>query len=260
MFARLTWLAAILMLAACGSTDVPSAIKPIDPDLDETGVVRVLTAANPNPPTLLDAVLAQGVSVKAAKEAFLRYDTFAYRIKKPTYMVVVDFTLHSAQKRFWMINRESGKVDALTVAHGAGSDPTDTGFAQKFSNVPDSRMSSLGSYLIAEKYVGRNGESMRLDGLERTNMYARDRAIVLHPAVYVKDGQKVQGRSWGCPAIPYEWIKSAIARLASGSFMYIYGVGQPTDGDRLTIQRWELIPRALWVNESEEAPIEGVWN
>lgn len=263
MFSRAIVFAAALLLVACGSTDVPSALKPIDPDLDETGFMRALVDVSGNadqPPTLLQAAIAQGVPLRAAKEAFLRYDTFAYRVKNAGFMVVIDMTLHSSQKRFWMINRASGKVDALTVAHGAGSDPKNTGFAQTFSNVPDSKMSSLGSYLISEKYVGRNGDSMRLDGLERTNLYARDRAIVLHPAMYVKDGQKVQGRSWGCPAIPYDWIKTAISRLANGSFMYIYGVSQADErGDRLAIQRWELIPRALWVNESEEAPIEGVW-
>ena len=49
-----------------------------------------------------------------------------------------------------------------------------------------SRQSSLGLFRTADTYVGQNGYSLRLDGLEPGfNSQARARAIVMHGAKYV---------------------------------------------------------------------------
>ena len=43
--------------------------------------------------------------------------------------------------------------------------------------------------MTADTYVGKNGYSLRLDGLDRGfNDRARDRAIVMHGAPYVERG------------------------------------------------------------------------
>lgn len=246
-----------LGLAACApQNQQPLAFEPVHPELDSTGTMQALAAQSGQETiTLLQAITAQGVPPRLAKEALLKYDRFAYRVTNPAFLVMVDFTQHSSEKRFFMVNRASGKVDALEVAHGEGSDPKDDGTPKYFSNVPNSHMSSLGSYLIQERYFGSNGESIRLDGLERTNSNARDRFIVLHPAKYVKEGQRKQGMSWGCPAIPYAWIKTALQRLSGGAFMYIAGNNQHNNAnDDYFIRQWNMIPKAQWVNEYEEAP------
>ena len=54
-----------------------------------------------------------------------------------------------------------------------------------FSNEYGSYKSSLGFYLTASTYQGRNGYSLILDGLEKgINDRARERAIVVHGATY----------------------------------------------------------------------------
>lgn len=245
-----------LLFAACaGEEHLPIALEPVVPEGEEASL-KVQSRA---PMTLLEAVLKQGVPAKVAKEALFKYDKFVDHVKKPAFITMVDFSQHSSKKRMYIVNRKTGDVDAIPVAHGAGSDPDNDGIPQFFSNVPNSHMSSLGAYLVAEEYKGKYGASLRLDGLERTNSNVRNRAIVLHPADYVKEGQKKQGRSWGCPAVPYAWIEKIIERTADGAFLYAYGINKrkASINDDGLIQQWNLIPVDQWVDESEEAPLAG---
>jgi len=240
------------LLSACGGggegrsladlIDLPKAPKPADP----------------LPDFLLPHVIAQGVPAAAAAMAFQRYEMFRPKIRNGRFVSLIDFTAHSGQPRLYVIEVATGQVDVVPVAHGAKSDPDDDGRAQTFSNVPNSRKSSLGSYLINEKYYGKYGASMRTDGLEPTNNMARPRAIVMHPSNYVSEGRKKQGRSWGCPAVPYSWITRLIERLRDGSFMFAYSnVAGTSSFDELEINRIMLDPSYRWVNESEAAPLDG---
>ena len=69
------------------------------------------------------------------------------------------------------------------VAHGRN---TGDNLATRFSNELDSRQTSLGLFVTDDTYVGSNGYSLRLDGLDvGFNDRARDRAIVMHGAPYV---------------------------------------------------------------------------
>lgn len=253
---KLGFLISVLFVAACAERENPIALQAVQPD--EEVASRIGSQRLSGPLTLYTAVTTQGVPSKVAKKAFEKYDEFEPQVRNKAYIVMVDFTQHSKNKRFYMVNRSTGKVDQWSVAHGSGSDPDNDGMAQYFSNVPDSHMSSLGSYLIQEKYVGKFGESLRLDGLESTNSNVRDRAIVLHPSNYVKDGLSKQGRSWGCPAIPYDWIKTVIARTVDGTFMYAYGINKRSArADIRALQQWDMVPRHLWTNEGEDAPLWG---
>lgn len=236
-----------LLLVACAGRENPIALERVENPM--------MVGADGKPMTLYSSVVTQGVPTKVAQAAFIKYDQFAPFVRNPAYIVMIDFTQHSGQRRFFMVNRQSGVVDQWVVAHGSGSDPNDDGYADYFSNVPDSHMSSLGAYLIQEKYASdRFGESLRLDGLEETNSNVRDRAIVLHPSHSVDDGNGKQGRSWGCPAIPYEWIQTVIARSENGGFMYAYGVNKGSKAEELrALQQWNLIPKSQWTNESEDA-------
>jgi hypothetical protein len=210
--------------------------------------------------TLLESVVAGGVPTDIAQQALLKYDAFADHITNLAYFVIVDMTQSSNQKRFYLVNKLTGAVDSMEVAHGAGSDPQDTGWAKYFSNTPDSKMTSLGAYIIAERYVGKHGPSLRLDGLEDTNSNVRARDIVIHQASYVRDGSDKQGRSWGCPAVPSTWIDTVLQRLEGGAFMYIFGVNTlPPDPAKAAYEatRWNAIPRALWPDEGEGAPFNG---
>lgn len=118
-------------------------------------------------------------------------------------VIVVDMSLPAKQKRLWAFRiggMEPELILTSRVAHGSGSDPDGDGHAQRFSNIPNSNMTSLGLYRIAERYKGKNGWSRKLDGLfARFNSNARKRAVVLHPSSYV--GPVHVGRSHGCPAV-----------------------------------------------------------
>lgn len=74
--------------------------------------------------------------------------------------------------------------------------------------------------------MGKNGLSMRMDGLEYCNNKARERAIVVHYADYVshefiKENGRL-GRSFGCPALPIEGYEKLIDKIKDGSCFYIY--------------------------------------
>ena len=68
------------------------------------------------------------------------------------------------------------------MAHGRGSGDN---YAVAFSNRPGSYQSSLGFFRTGDTYMGKNGYSLFLDGLEKgINDKARERAIVVHGANY----------------------------------------------------------------------------
>jgi len=78
-----------------------------------------------------------------------------------------------------------------------------------------------------DTYVGSNGYSLQLDGLEPGfNGRARDRAIVMHGAPYVS-AEFIQangrlGRSWGCPALRDTVARDVIDRVKGGSLLFAY--------------------------------------
>lgn len=119
-------------------------------------------------------------------------------------LTVIDYTLPSVEPRLWVIDRVTHTVlFSELVAHGKNSGENQT---TRFSNALNSLQTSMGLFATDDTYVGSNGYSLRLDGLERdVNDRARDRAIVMHGAPYVNAAIAKQqgrlGRSWGCPAL-----------------------------------------------------------
>ena len=110
------------------------------------------------------------------------------------------------------------------VAHGRN---TGENLATKFSNEMNSRQTSLGLFVTDEPYVGSNGYSLKLDGLDvGFNDRARERAIVMHGAAYVDARlaatQGRIGRSWGCPALRTAIAAKVIDRIRGGSVIFSY--------------------------------------
>ena len=143
----------------------------------------------------------------------------------PETLTVIDYSRPSTQKRLWVVDLATREViyEEL-VAHGQGSGGN---LATAFSNTPDSHQSSLGLFVTAESYVGKNGYSLRLDGLDRGfNDRARERAIVMHGAPYVTSElartQGRLGRSWGCPAVSDAVARSLIDVVKGGNLVFAY--------------------------------------
>ena len=131
----------------------------------------------------------------------------------------------STEPRLWVFDLNSG--DMLfkeLVAHGRH---TGDNLARHFSDQMNSRQSSLGLFRTADTYVGSNGYSLRLDGLEPGfNGRARERAIVMHGAPYVSaafvKAQGRLGRSWGCPAVSEAVARDVIDTVKGGGLVFSY--------------------------------------
>jgi hypothetical protein len=137
---------------------------------------------------------------------------------------IVDFSKPSADPRFHVVNLASGNVDSYRVAHGRGSDPSHSGWLQRFSNDFGSYATSNGTYVTTDYYDGKYGLSLRVRGLDWSNNNAEARAIVIHNAWYAEDdmiplhGQL--GRSEGCFAMSRKNQYEVMRKLAGGRMIY----------------------------------------
>lgn len=146
-------------------------------------------------------------------------------IDAPPTLTLIDYSRPSVEPRLWVFDLVTG--DLLfreLVAHGRN---TGDNFATQFSNEVDSRQTSLGLFVTDDPYVGSNGYSLRLDGLDvGFNDRARDRAIVMHGAPYVSEelaaAQGRIGRSWGCPALRPAIAAKVIDRIRGGGVIFSY--------------------------------------
>lgn len=163
----------------------------------------------------------KGLSREAFDYAYKGYEHLVVkkRISQPGYLTICDFSQSIRQKRFYLIDIANNKVVLNTyVAHGRKSGGE---YARKFSNGFKSLQSSLGFYITKNTYVGENGLSLRLEGLEPGfNDKAYRRAVVVHGATYIGNG--LTGRSFGCPAVPKKESKAIINTIKNGTCLFVY--------------------------------------
>jgi len=143
----------------------------------------------------------------------------------PGKLSVIDYSRPSTEPRMWIFDLIRQRLlFEEWVAHGRNSGDNRT---QHFSNKDGSFMSSLGAFTAKETYMGGNGYSLRLEGLEPGfNDHARDRAIVIHGAPYVNPAiarlQGRLGRSLGCPAVRLSVARPLIDSLRGGTMVFAY--------------------------------------
>jgi hypothetical protein len=157
--------------------------------------------------------------------AAARCATLTGVVDRATTLTVIDYSRPSTEPRLWVLDLEAHKLlyEEL-VSHGQGSGGN---LATSFSNRPDSHQTSLGLFVTDTTYVGRNGYSLRLEGLDRGfNDRARERAIVMHGAPYVNaDVARTLGRlgrSHGCPAVREMIARELIDRIKGGNLVFSY--------------------------------------
>ena len=190
--------------------------------------VRSTTATTP-PRITLEAALAAAAPTlrpEALHAALEAWTSLRSRGAIPgDSLSVIDYGLPSTALRLWVFDVEKASLLYLErVAHGRN---TGEDLATTFSNEDGSLMTSLGPFLTGEAYVGKNGYSLRLRGLEQgLNDRAEARAIVLHGAPYVSDDfirlAGRLGRSHGCPAVRLEIARELIDRVKGGSLLYAW--------------------------------------
>jgi hypothetical protein len=172
------------------------------------------------PRVMVDPVVDPRI-VARARAAFDRHRS---QIVHGDIVGIADFTRASREDRFFLLDTNSGRVTRHLVSHGRGSDPSHTGFLQRFSNQIGSEASSNGAYLTSDYYYGKYGRSMRVRGLDPTNNNAETRAIVVHTAWYAEPNVAQEtgrlGRSEGCFALPHSSLEEVLARLGPGRFLY----------------------------------------
>lgn len=171
-----------------------------------------------------EAQLAQQMNFDLFQKAMIGFYHIEH-LKFKDKIVITDYSKPSTEKRFYVVDLEKKKLLYHTwVAHGKNSGEN---LATNFSNVQDSKKSSLGFFLTAETYQGKNGFSLRLDGIEKNiNHNARKRNIVIHGADYVSQEfihtEGRLGRSWGCPALPNTLSKEIIKNISGGRCLFVY--------------------------------------
>lgn len=146
-------------------------------------------------------------------------------IAAPPTLTVIDYSRPSVDPRLWVFDlRDGALLFKDLVAHGKASGEN---MAERFSDDENSHESSLGLFVTRDTYIGHNGYSLRLDGLEPgVNDHAMARAIVMHGAPYVSEAvaqkQGRLGRSWGCPALREAVAHQIIDTVRNGGVVFSY--------------------------------------
>jgi L,D-transpeptidase catalytic domain len=205
--------------AAAAPADAPSRPR----SLSSSAVPPSVAAHVNNPrierpgalsPRVLDLALAAATCAQSRR-----------LVAAPKTLTIIDYSLPSTEPRLWVLDLQTGRtLYEEVVAHGRGSGGN---MATAFSNSANSHQTSLGLFVTEDTYIGQNGYSMRLNGLEPgVNDQARARAIVMHGAPYVDPAiaaaQGRLGRSWGCPALRPAVAKELIDHIKGGNLLFSY--------------------------------------
>ena len=145
--------------------------------------------------------------------------------KEKNILTIVDFSLPSTEKRMFVLDLDKKTILLQSyVAHGKNTGDL---YAKNFSNKSNSNTSSVGLFLTEGSYNGRNGYSLRLNGLEKgVNDNAKKRNIVVHGADYANpkfiETSGRLGRSLGCFAVPESVNAEIINTIKGKSILYVY--------------------------------------
>lgn len=177
----------------------------------------------------ISIIQSQGVGINSN---VLRLSLIAYTnakkqgVSQNNLLTIIDYSKPSTEKRLWVLDLKNNRTLFHTwVTHGKNSGGL---YANSFSNQLGSLKSSIGLFTTDYRpYMGGNGYSLRLNGLEHgINDKAYQRSVVIHGAWYVGNetikryGQL--GRSWGCPAVSTDIARSLIDTIKSKTLVFAY--------------------------------------
>jgi hypothetical protein len=184
-----------------------------DDNLNSAGLYALINDTSLNP--------------EAFRIGYMGYQTLVATgsARKENVITIIDFSRPSSEERLYVIDPAIHSVIYKTlVAHGRNSGDL---YAQSFSNRPQSHQSALGFYITDSPYLGGQGYSLLINGVDTGfNDNARKRSIVIHGADYVSN-QYIKrygrlGRSFGCPALPEEVNAPIIDLIKDGSVVFCY--------------------------------------
>ncbi|KTD25200.1 murein L,D-transpeptidase catalytic domain family protein [Legionella maceachernii] len=190
----------------------PELISPQTTNKTMAEIANMLMASTLNTP-VIEKVLK---TLKCANE---------YNVIHNNILTIIDYSLPSSEKRLWVFDLYEKKLLFHTyVSHGIKSG---TLLSTSFSNKYNSKSSSIGVYKTEDTYYGRDGLSLKLDGLDAGfNDNASNRSVVMHGGWYVSEDFIKKygraGRSWGCPALPLALTSAIINTIKGDSLFVIY--------------------------------------
>ncbi|WP_313142389.1 murein L,D-transpeptidase catalytic domain family protein [Stenotrophomonas sp.] len=211
---RTRWQAACGLLALVAAGSAVASAPPATASTDDLTALLARTAPNADRHVLKLAATALRCALQRPELGI-----------KAERLGVIDYSRPSTEQRLWVFDLARQRLlFEEWVAHGRNSGGNRT---EHFSNRDGSFMSSIGAFTAQETYMGGNGYSLRLDGLEPGfNDKARDRAIVIHGAPYVNPTmarlQGRLGRSLGCPAVRLSVSRPLIDSLRGGTLVFAY--------------------------------------
>jgi hypothetical protein len=235
----------LLIILLCSSTFLSCAKTPdrsLPEGVDQQSIIEINAAEELIGTLFKDVVEPSSLSMSQKKDMLSRYqyldpqkdvpsdllenaviyfDANKDKFPNQNYITIVDYKKKSDEARFFVVNLETGAVEKYHTSHGSGSDKDDDGIAEAFSNIPQSKMSSLGFVRTAEIYSGQFKRSLRLDGLSTTNSMLRRRAIIVHGWDEVHEANIKQGLSAGCPALDWAVKETVIDKIKNGSLMLL---------------------------------------
>lgn len=165
-------------------------------------------------------------------------------LDKKRVFALIDYTAPSDEKRMFLVDRQTGGISMMAVAHGRykahmfnthlSENKNSIKRARYFSNELGSNAPSSGFFVSGIEYEGKFGRSMVLHGLEEgINDNACERAVVIHKHLMVTRSS-AHALSSGCPMISRDYIDHVINLLeghydpdsnevTNGSVVFIYG-------------------------------------
>ncbi|MEO5666988.1 MAG: murein L,D-transpeptidase catalytic domain-containing protein, partial [Bdellovibrionota bacterium] len=219
-----------------------------------TSVEKPNVSAAPASQNLVESLVSQGVPRAALKESMESWSKYrdSGKVRNSRYMVVMDLTRKTSQKRFWVLDMQAGKVlRSSFVGHGSGngigaSNPHDK--VAFVSNKPGSNASTWGAMLL--EGPDRNSSlanATRIEGLDahNRNMGSDQREIKIHSADYftrpigssVDHAPDNSGRSSGCPVLYPEDAKWLRNEIPAGTFLYSFKGDIPVVSDAYSARR-----------------------
>ncbi len=199
-------IAAVIMLLLAGNIYfyIKSKEKPAAP--------KVMLAAAPAASTFKYLVPAFEINAEMMKVKNNRMALNDYAIKNKCnqdYGFIIDMRIPSYKKRFFVYNlKKDSLINSGFVAHGTGSETFRGELV--FSNIPDSRCTSLGNIKLEPPTKVCMVFLISLLGFDSTNNKALQRAIVLHGHSCVPDKETDEYPicfSYGCPMVSPSFLQ-----------------------------------------------------
>ncbi len=157
------------------------------------------------------------------------------------YVAFIDYSVSSAEKRFFLVNLSSCSYSTEFVSHGSGvkgSGGTKAmlqrcatgplGSSTRKNRTRDGFYKIAGGHTTSKfwpligKISGKSYKALKLVSLDGKHRDVESSGVVMHEApAYMLNVPQVQGRSSGCPAFARGRLKNMVSRV-NGSLLYIH--------------------------------------